>query len=77
MSGVKSNYWLNAIMLKQVSREQRNHLLDALNDDGIMVRPAWNLANTLPMYKSCPSDDLSVSRRIEESLINVPSSPSF
>jgi len=77
MAGVKSNYWLNAIMLKKVSREQRNLLLDALNEDGIMVRPAWNLASTLPMYKNCPSDDLSVSLRIEESLINVPSSPSF
>lgn len=77
MPGVKSNYWLNAIILKKVSREQRNRLLDQLNDDGIMVRPAWNLANTLPMYQSCPSDDLSVSRGIEESLINVPSSPSF
>jgi perosamine synthetase len=77
MPGVKSNYWLNAILLRQVSRKQRNHLLDALNDDGIMVRPVWNLANTLPMYKNCPSDDLSVSLSIEESLINVPSSPSF
>jgi dTDP-4-amino-4,6-dideoxygalactose transaminase len=77
MPGVKSNYWLNAIILKKVSREQRNSLLDKLNDGGIMVRPAWNLSNTLPMYKSCPSDDLSVSLGIEESLINVPSSPSF
>lgn len=77
MPGVKSNYWLNAIILDQVSREQRDHLLDQLNDDGIMVRPAWNLANTLPMYRDCPADDLSISRCVEESLINVPSSPSF
>ena len=77
MPGVKSNYWLNAILLKNVSRELRNKLLDALNNDGIMVRPSWNLANTLPMYKNCPSDDLSVSQQIESSLINIPSSPSF
>lgn len=77
MPGVKSNYWLNAIILNQASRERRNLLLDQLNEAGIMVRPVWNLANTLPMYKNCPADDLSVSKHIEDSLINVPSSPSF
>lgn len=77
MPGVKSNYWLNAIILDEVSRERRNLLLEQLNKKGIMVRPAWNLANTLPMYENCPADDLSVSKRIEDSLINVPSSPSF
>lgn len=77
MADVKSNYWLNAIMLKQPSLELRNKLLDRLNNDGIMVRPVWNLMNSLPMYKDCPTDDLSVSKQLEASLINIPSSPSF
>lgn len=77
MDGVKSNYWLNAIMLQKPDMELRNKLLDKLNTDGIMVRPVWNLMNRLPMYKDCPADDLSVSQQLEASLINIPSSPSF
>lgn len=77
MAGVKSNYWLNAIILQHPSMELRNQLLDKLNADGIMVRPVWNLMNRLPMYKDCPTADLSVSHQLEASLINIPSSPSF
>ena len=75
--GVKSNYWLNAVMLKEPDMEKRNRLLDKLNADGIMVRPIWNLMNRLPMYQNCPAADLSVSHALEDSLINIPSSPSF
>lgn len=75
--GVKSNYWLNAVMLKEPDREKRNQLLDKLNADGIMVRPIWDLMNRLPMYQSCPAADLSMSHALEDSLINIPSSPSF
>lgn len=75
--GVKSNYWLNAVMLKEPDREKRNRLLDKLNADGIMVRPIWDLMNRLPMYQNCPAADLSMSHALEDSLINIPSSPSF
>ena len=77
MAGVKSNYWLNAVILKTPDMETRNQLLNTLNADGIMVRPIWNLMNRLPMYASCPAADLSISHQLEESLINIPSSPSF
>jgi len=77
MPDVKSNYWLNAVILKKPSLEVRNLILDRLNCDGIMVRPVWNLMTGLPMYKDCPSADLTVSKQLEASLINIPSSPSF
>ncbi|NCB38488.1 MAG: LegC family aminotransferase [Erysipelotrichia bacterium] len=77
MDGVKSNYWLNAIILNNPSIELRNGLLKHLNDAGIMARPVWNLMNRLPMYASCPAADLSASQQLEASLINIPSSPSF
>ena len=76
-AGVKSNYWLNAIILNTPCLEKRNSLLNELNADGIMVRPVWNLMNSLPMYASCPTADLSISKQLEASLINIPSSPSF
>lgn len=75
--GVRSNYWLNAIILNTPSLEMRNRLLNILNAGGIMVRPVWDLMNRLPMYKDCPAADLSVSEELEASLINIPSSPSF
>ncbi len=76
-TGVKSNYWLNAIILNAPGLEKRNSLLNELNADGIMVRPVWNLMNNLPMYANCPAADLSISKQLEASLINIPSSPSF
>ncbi|HNX75564.1 MAG TPA: LegC family aminotransferase [Candidatus Rifleibacterium sp.] len=77
MPGVKSNYWLNAVILKTPDMETRNQLLNTLNADGIMVRPIWNLMNRLPMYAACPAADLSISHQLEQSVINIPSSPSF
>ncbi len=77
MAGVKSNYWLNAVLLKTPDMEARNRLLNSLNADGIMVRPVWNLMNRLPMFAGCPAADLSISHQLEASLINIPSSPSF
>ena len=55
----------------------RDSILDLTNSNGIMTRPAWRLMHKLPMYKDCPSMDLSVAERLEASLINIPSSASL
>ena len=72
--GAKSNYWLNAILLDEACCKQRDELLSALNDNGIMARPIWNLMYTLEMYKDCPRMDCSVAEDIGRRLINIPSS---
>jgi perosamine synthetase len=69
-----SNYWLNCLLLESGNIEDRDRLLTATNDDGIMTRPVWKLMHKLPMYGSCPRMDLSVAERLEASIVNLPSS---
>jgi perosamine synthetase len=69
-----SNYWLNVILLDDSSAHLREALLAATNDAGIMARPAWIPLHELPMYRSCPKMDLSVTSDLERRLINLPSS---
>jgi dTDP-4-amino-4,6-dideoxygalactose transaminase len=69
----QSNYWLNAIICP--SEEFRNNLLDETNSSGVMTRPIWKLLHRLPMFAGTMRDDLSVSKRIEGCLVNLPSSP--
>ncbi len=70
----RSNYWLNAIILEQKYIEVRDHILNDLTEQGIMVRPAWTLMHQLPMYKDCPRMDLSTAEELQKRLINLPSS---
>ena len=71
----RSNYWLNALLLDEAKLEKRNEVLEALNNETIMARPAWTLMHTLPMYQGCPRMDLSVAENLEQRLICIPSSP--
>jgi perosamine synthetase len=72
-----SNYWLNAILLEaSESLATRDAVLERLNGANFMARPAWTLIHRLVPYASAPRMvDLSVSERIEQTLINLPSSP--
>ena len=71
----KSNYWLNAISLK--NKEQRDFFLNETNSQGIMTRPIWTLMNKLPMFKDCQSGDIKNSEWLEDRVVNIPSSVHF
>jgi perosamine synthetase len=73
----KSNYWLNALLLVDSldNLNARDALLQALNQNGIMSRPLWNLQHTLPMYRDCPRMPLPIAENIITRLIQIPSSP--
>ena len=73
----QSNYWLNALLLDEAHASERDRLLAASNDQGIMTRPVWTLMSSLPMYQECPRMDLTVARSIERRLVNIPSSASL
>lgn len=73
-SFAESNYWLNAILLDEGYEDERDTVLAALNDAGIMARPIWNLMYTMPMFSNCPRMDCSVAESIGKRLINIPSS---
>jgi perosamine synthetase len=72
--GARSNYWLNALLLDESEADQRNELLEALNDAGVMSRPAWTLLHRLPMYCECPRGSLRVAEGLGRRIVNVPSS---
>jgi perosamine synthetase len=71
----ESNFWLVAVRLRQPNAQLRDALLAAVNDAGYHCRPVWTLLNKLPMYVDCPSAELPLAQGIEDSLINLPSSP--
>jgi perosamine synthetase len=68
----KSNYWLNAIILKD--KQQRDEFLDETNSSGIMTRPIWTLMNKLPMFKNAQRGDLTNAEWLEKRVVNIPSS---
>ncbi len=68
----RSNYWLNAVVCE--SREQRDALLKATNDNGVMTRPIWALMNHLSMYASCLKGELANAEWLADRVVNLPSS---
>ena len=73
-SGCRSNYWLQAILLDESVESQRDAVLAATNDAGLMTRPAWTLMNKLAAFRDCPAMNLPVAESIERRLVNIPSS---
>jgi aminotransferase in exopolysaccharide biosynthesis len=69
-----SNYWLQTLLLDAEEAEQRDAVLKATNDAGLMTRPAWTLKHELEPFKNGPRMDLPVARSLSKRLINIPSS---
>lgn len=70
--GCRSNYWLNAVICQDLA--QRDALLKATNDKGVMTRPIWRLMNHLPAYRDCVAGDLTNAQWLEARVVNLPSS---
>lgn len=68
----KSNYWLNAVILKDKKSQQ--DFLQYTNDNGVMTRPIWELMNRLPMFKDCETDGLENTKWLAYRVVNLPSS---
>ena len=70
----QSNYWLQTLLLDDSLADQRDAVLTATNEAGLMTRPVWTLMHRLPMYISAPKAPLLVAESLERRLINIPSS---
>ena len=70
----KSNYWLNTVRLQGAGMEQRDRVLQAVNDAGYQCRPAWTPLHKLPMYQNCPQAPLHITEMLEKEIISLPSS---
>jgi len=72
--GCESNYWLQTLVLSGAIADQRDGILQATNDAGLMTRPAWRLMHQLAPYQECPRAPLPVAESLAQRLINLPSS---
>jgi aminotransferase in exopolysaccharide biosynthesis len=72
--GCRSNYWLQTLLLDESVAGQRDAILSATNDAGLMTRPTWTLMHRLVPYRECPKMELPVAESLERRLINLPSS---
>ena len=68
----KSNYWLNAIVLENIS--QRNDFLEYTNTNNVMSRPVWTPMHKLAMYDNCFKHELNNTEYFENRVVNIPSS---
>jgi perosamine synthetase len=71
-AGCTSNFWLNAVITHD--KKQRNDLLKATNDSGVMTRPIWQLLSNSEKYKHYQTDGLENAKWFEERVVNIPSS---
>ena len=67
-----SNYWLQAVILKD--RDAQQAFLQQTNDNGVMTRPIWELMNRLPMFELCENDGLKNTIWFADRVVNIPSS---
>ncbi|AUF97482.1 aminotransferase DegT [Pseudomonas sp. 02C 26] len=70
--GCRSNYWLNAVLCTDL--QQRDALLEASNQAGVMTRPIWKLMTHLPAFAHCLRGPLPNALWLEERVVNLPSS---
>ena len=70
-----SNFWLQTLILKKNKKVSINKLLEYLNKKGYQVRPTWDLISDMKFYKNFPKMNLSQSKEIRATIINLPSSP--
>lgn len=73
-SDCTSNYWLQTLLLDESVADQRDAILAATNDAGLMTRPAWTLMHQLAPYRDCPRAPLPVAESLERGIVNLPSS---
>lgn len=67
----QSNYWLNAIKLKNLNEQQQ--FLEESKKKNIACRPIWKLMTDLKMYKDCERTDLSQAQDWQSRVVCLPS----
>lgn len=68
----RSNFWLNAIKFKD--SQTRDKFLKQTNENKIYTRPIWKLMSDLPMYQKMQNDGLKIAKKLQDTVVNLPSS---
>lgn len=66
---IRPNYWFYSYLT-----EDRDKLLNYLNEEGIQVRPIWKLIHTLKPYKECQSYKIEKAEYYYNNVLNLPCS---
>lgn len=72
MENTTANYWL--MCLEMESKQERDDFLKVTNEHGVMTRPIWTLMHKLPRFQHCYRDDQTNAEKLEERIVNLPSS---
>ncbi len=70
----KSNYWLQTLIFKKSSKNNIYEFLKISHKKKIYTRPAWKLLHNLNYLKTSEVDDLTNSKKMVNSVVNIPSS---
>ncbi len=73
----KSNYWLQALILKKKYYSKKNKILALTNNENIFTRPIWKPLHLLKHFKKNPMMNLKNAEEIYNRVINLPSGSKF
>ena len=73
-AGTRSNYWLQAILLPEGMKDNKDGLIRGCVDAGVSVRPLWKPLNRLIPYSNHPSAPTPVTENLHNRVICLPSS---
>ena len=74
---LRSNYWLQTLILDKKHRFLKNKILKYCFQKKFYLRPSWKLISSLKPYQKKQKMNLSGSKEIINSVINLPSSQSI
>ena len=66
------NYWLFSIKFK--NKKEKNTFLKYSHQHNVLCRPVWRLLHELPMFKDCFVFEKKQSEKIQDTIVNIPSS---
>ena len=69
----RSNYWLNAIILKKNSKNLKNKILKIAHKKHLKLRPIWKPINNFNHFKNFPKMKLKNVNKLKNRIINLPS----
>lgn len=70
----KSNYWLHTMIIKGYSNNFLKNFLNYCNNRKLFLRPAWSLLHKTKYLRKFPRMNLSVTEKLHNKIINLPSS---
>ena len=70
----KSNYWLQTLIFENSNKKNIEEFLKISHKKKMFSRPAWKLLHSLSYLKNSEIDDLTNSKKMINSVVNIPSS---